>query len=123
MGFLHEGHLSLMRRAAAECDVVAATIFVNPLQFAAGEDLATYPRDLERDRALAEQSGIDVLFTPPVDEMYPAEVLTTVSVRPLSEGMEGSSRPSYFSGLATVVAKLFNIAGPCRAYFGGKVRH
>ena len=120
MGYLHEGHASLMRRAAAECDVVAATIFVNPLQFAAGEDLSTYPRDLERDSALATDAGVTHLVTPPVEEMYGREVLTTVSVAEVSEGLEGASRPTHFAGVATVVAKLFNIAGPCRAYFGEK---
>jgi pantoate--beta-alanine ligase len=120
MGYLHEGHVSLMRRAAAECDVVAATIFVNPLQFAAHEDLSTYPRDLERDSELASTAGVAHLFTPPLEEMYPDAVLTVVSVKEVSEGMEGASRPTHFDGVATVVAKLFNIAGPCRAYFGEK---
>ncbi len=123
MGYLHEGHASLMRRAAAECDVAAATIFVNPLQFAADEDLSTYPQDLERDRRLAEASGVRHLFVPPVSEMYPNgrdAVLTTVTVEGPSEGLEGASRPTHFSGVATVVAKLFNVAGACRAYFGEK---
>jgi pantoate--beta-alanine ligase len=120
MGYLHEGHASLMRQAAAECDVVAATIFVNPLQFGANEDLSTYPRDLERDRELAEANGVEFMFVPTVDEMYPAPVLTTVNVAEVSEGLEGGSRPTHFAGVATVVAKLFNIAGPCHAYFGEK---
>ena len=120
MGYLHEGHASLMRQAADECDVVAATIFVNPLQFGANEDLSTYPRDLDRDRALAEANGVEFLFVPPVEEMYPSKVLTTVNVSEVSEGLEGGSRPTHFAGVATVVAKLFNIAGPCRAYFGEK---
>jgi pantoate--beta-alanine ligase len=121
MGYLHDGHAALMRRAAAECDVVAATIFVNPLQFAANEDLSTYPRDLERDRALAEASGVEYLFVPTSDEMYPnGAVLTSIAVAEVSEGLEGASRPTHFAGVATVVAKLFNIAGPCRAYFGEK---
>ena len=121
MGYLHDGHASLMRKAAEECDVVAATIFVNPLQFGADEDLSKYPRDLERDSGLAVQAGVDLLFTPPGEEMYPGDgVLTTVSVAEVSEGMEGTSRPTHFAGVATVVAKLFNIAGPCRAYFGEK---
>lgn len=119
MGYLHDGHLSLMQAAARECDTVAATIFVNPLQFAAGEDLGAYPRDLERDCSLAS-SAAGFLFTPSVEEMYPGDVLTTVSVAGVSEGMEGASRPTHFAGVATVVAKLFNIAGPCRAYFGEK---
>lgn len=121
MGYLHDGHASLMGRAADECDVAAATIFVNPLQFGANEDLSTYPRDLERDAALAEANGIEYLFVPSTDEMYgDGDVLTTVNVARVSEGLEGASRPTHFAGVATVVAKLFNIAGPCRAYFGEK---
>ncbi len=120
MGYLHEGHTSLMRRAAAECDVVAATIFVNPLQFAPTEDLAAYPRDLPRDLALVEREGVAVLFVPPVDEMYPGRVLTEVRVADLGDRLEGASRPSHFAGVSTVVAKLFAIAGSCRAYFGEK---
>jgi pantoate--beta-alanine ligase len=123
MGYLHDGHASLMRRAAAECDVVAATIFVNPLQFSATEDLSTYPRDLDGDTALAEASGVAHLFTPSEREMYPSGrdgVLTTVHVEGPSQGLEGASRPTHFDGVATVVAKLFAIAGPCRAYFGEK---
>lgn len=120
MGYLHEGHASLIRAAAADCDVAAASIFVNPLQFAPGEDLATYPRDLERDTALAEASGVDVLFVPAVEEMYPQPVATTVSVAGLSATMEGASRPTHFAGVATVVAKLCNLFGPCRMYFGEK---
>ena len=120
MGFLHEGHVTLMRRARAECDVVAASIFVNPLQFGPSEDLAAYPRDLERDTRLSEDAGVDYLFTPPVGEMYPRPVLTTVSVREVGDGMEGASRPGHFDGVSTVVAKLFNVVGPCRAYFGEK---
>jgi pantoate--beta-alanine ligase len=123
MGYLHDGHASLMRRAAAECDVVAATIFVNPLQFAATEDLSTYPRDLDGDRRLAEASGVHHLFAPSEAEMYPEGrdgVLTTVHVAGPSEGLEGASRPTHFDGVATVVTKLFAIAGPCRAYFGEK---
>jgi pantoate--beta-alanine ligase len=120
MGYLHEGHASLMTRARHDTDVVMTTIFVNPLQFGAGEDLDKYPRDLDRDTALAERAGVDLLFTPPVEEMYPEPVLTTVSVAEISTAMEGASRPTHFAGVATVVAKLFNIAGPCRAYFGEK---
>ena len=120
MGSLHEGHLSLMRRAVAECDVAAATLFVNPLQFAPGEDLDRYPRDLEGDRSLAAGAGVQYLFAPRVEEMYPSEVLTRVSVARLSEGLEGAARPGHLDGVATVVAKLFAIAGPCRAYFGEK---
>lgn len=120
MGALHEGHLSLLRAAAADCDVVALTIFVNPLQFGVGEDLSAYPRPLERDLELAEAAGADVVFTPSTDEMYPEPTLTTVHVTQLTAGMEGASRPTHFDGVTTVVTKLFNIAGPCRAYFGEK---
>jgi pantoate--beta-alanine ligase len=120
MGALHEGHLSLLRTAAAECDVVALTIFVNPLQFGAGEDLSAYPRPLERDLELAEEAGADVVFTPSTDEMYSEPTLSTVHVNQLTLGMEGASRPTHFDGVTTVVTKLFNIAGPSRAYFGEK---
>jgi len=120
MGALHEGHLSLLRAAAADCDVVALTIFVNPLQFGAGEDLSAYPRPLDRDLELAEEVGADVVFTPSTDEMYPEPTLSTVHVDQLSLGMEGASRPTHFDGVTTVVTKLFNIAGPSRAYFGEK---
>jgi pantoate--beta-alanine ligase len=120
MGFLHEGHASLMRAARADTDVVVASIFVNPLQFGAGEDLDAYPRDLDRDTALAAAAGVDLLFAPAVEEMYPRPVLTTVAVAQLSEGLEGASRPTHFAGVATVVAKLLSIVGPCRAYFGAK---
>ena len=120
LGYLHEGHASLMRRARADTDVVVASIFVNPLQFGAGEDLDAYPRDLERDSRLAEAEGVDLLFVPAVDEMYPTPVLTTVSVAQVSEPLEGAARPEHFAGVATVVAKLFAIVGPCRTYFGEK---
>jgi len=120
MGALHEGHLSLLRAAANECDVVALTIFVNPLQFGAGEDLSAYPRPLERDLELAEGAGADVVFTPTTEEMYPEPTLTSVHVEQLTSGMEGVSRPTHFDGVTTVVTKLFNLAGTCRAYFGEK---
>ena len=120
MGFLHDGHVSLMRAARADTDVVVSSVFVNPLQFAAHEDLDDYPRDLDRDASLAAEAGIDVLFVPSVDEMYPEPVQTTVTVAGVSEGFEGASRPTHFAGVATVVAKLFSIVGPCRAYFGEK---
>jgi pantoate--beta-alanine ligase len=120
MGYLHDGHISLMREAKAETHLVVASIFVNPLQFGPGEDLEAYPRDLERDTALAEAAGVDVLFVPDGAEMYPTPVLTTVSVAGVSEPLEGASRPAHFAGVATVVAKLFAIVGPCRAYFGAK---
>jgi pantoate--beta-alanine ligase len=125
MGYLHEGHVSLMRAARTVTDVVVTSIFVNPLQFAAHEDLDDYPRDLERDATLAEGAGVDLLFVPSVREMYPDPVAggllaTTVSIAGVSEGMEGASRPTHFAGVATVVAKLFSIVGPCRAFFGEK---
>lgn len=120
MGFLHDGHVSLMRAAVAERDVVVTTIFVNPLQFAAGEDLTAYPRDPEGDAAKARDAGVAVIFSPDVSEMYPTEVLTTVTVDEVSAPMEGASRPTHFAGVATVVAKLFSIVGECRAYFGEK---
>lgn len=120
MGYLHEGHVSLMEVARRENGVVAASIFVNPLQFAANEDLAGYPRDLERDMAMSETVGVDYLFTPSVEEMYPRDVATAVSVASLGSNWEGASRPTHFDGMATVVAKLFNIIGPCRSYFGQK---
>jgi len=120
MGYLHDGHASLMQAARAETDVVVASIFVNPLQFGAGEDLEAYPRDLARDTDLAAAAGVDLLFTPSVEVMYPRPVLTTVSVAQVSEGLEGASRPTHFAGVATVVTKLFAVVGPCRAYFGAK---
>jgi pantoate--beta-alanine ligase len=120
MGFLHDGHVSLMHRARAETDVVAVSIFVNPLQFGAGEDLEAYPRDHEHDRRVAAAAGVDLLFVPGVDEMYPTPVLTTVSVEQVSERLEGAARPTHFGGVTTVVAKLFAIVGRCRAYFGEK---
>lgn len=120
MGALHEGHLSLVRRAAAECDAVVVTVFVNPLQFGPGEDLAAYPRRLDDDAALAEAAGASYVFAPSVEEMFPGGTLTTVHVALVSARREGASRPGHFDGVATVVAKLFAIAGPCRAYFGEK---
>ena len=120
MGYLHAGHASLMQAAGDVDDVVVASIFVNPLQFGAGEDLDAYPRDLARDTVLATEAGVDVLFTPSVEEMYPRPVLTMVSVAEVSERFEGATRPTHFAGVATVVAKLFAIVGPCRAYFGAK---
>jgi pantoate--beta-alanine ligase len=120
MGYLHDGHASLMRAARGETDVVVASVFVNPLQFGAGEDLDAYPRDLDRDTAVASAAGVDVLFVPSADEMYPRPMLTTVSVAEVSAPLEGAARPTHFAGVATVVAKLFSIVGPCRAYFGAK---
>lgn len=120
MGYLHDGHVSLMARSVADNDLTAVTIFVNPLQFAPTEDLAAYPRDLDGDTARCEAAGVGVLFTPSLEEMYPEPVLTTVSVAGITETMEGASRPAHFAGVATVVAKLFALAGACRAYFGEK---
>ena len=122
MGALHAGHTSLIDRSARECDVTAVTVFVNPLQFGPAEDLARYPRDLAADVAAAEAAGADVVFAPPVDEMYPsgAAPATRVEVGRLGDVLEGAVRPGHFSGVATVVAKLFAVAGPCRAYFGEK---
>ncbi len=120
MGYLHAGHAALMRQASAENDVAALTIFVNPLQFAADEDLGTYPRDPEGDVALAADSGVAHVFTPTLAEMYPQPVLTTVTVAAISERFEGTSRPEHFAGVATAVTKLFAITGAVRAYFGEK---
>ena len=123
MGALHDGHTSLIARARAECNVVAVSIFVNPLQFGDPEDIARYPRTLERDLLVSAESGADVAFVPSVAEMYPSwpdPPSTTVSVRGVSDGWEGASRPGHFDGVATVVAKLFTMAEPCRAYFGLK---
>lgn len=120
MGYLHDGHASLMRAARAAADVVVVSVFVNPLQFGAGEDLDAYPRDLARDAEVAERAGVDLLFVPTVEEMYPRPVLTTVSVAEVSAPLEGERRPTHFAGVATVVAKLFAVVGPCRAYFGAK---
>ena len=120
MGALHEGHLSLVRRARWECDTVVASIFVNPLQFAAGEDFAKYPRTFEEDCRLLELERVDVLFAPDAAEMYPNGSLTTVTVSEVGDRLDGASRPGHFTGVATVVAKLFHVVGPTRAYFGQK---
>jgi len=120
MGALHPGHLSLVEASIADNDVTMVTIFVNPLQFAAGEDLADYPRDLSGDLAICEEAGVDCVMVPSEAEMYPTRHETTVSVEPLGRVLEGRFRPSHFAGVATVVAKLFGIVGPCRAYFGVK---
>lgn len=120
MGYLHEGHLSLARHARAENDRVAATIFVNPTQFAPNEDLSTYPRALERDLAMLEQDNVDLVFTPTDEVMYPPDFQTEVHLARVTKPLEGSSRPTHFIGVATVVAKLFNIVQPTRAYFGQK---
>ena len=120
MGFLHEGHRSLMDAAVAANDVTIVSVFVNPLQFAPGEDLESYPRDLEHDTAVCADAGVDLVFIPSVDEMYPRRVETVVSVPAVAAPLEGAARPEHFAGVATVVAKLFSIVGRCRAYFGAK---
>lgn len=120
MGALHDGHLSLARRSRVERTTTALTIFVNPLQFGAGEDLASYPRHLERDLALCRAAGVDHVLAPSVEEVYPRPMLTTIHVAQLGETMEGAARPGHFDGMATVVVKLFALAGPCAAYFGEK---
>jgi pantoate--beta-alanine ligase len=118
MGAFHEGHLALLRAARAECDAVVVSLFVNPTQFAATEDLSRYPRDETRDAQLAEGEGVDVLFTPSVEEMYPEGYATWVDVE--ETGAEGAARPGHFRGVATVCLKLFNIVRPQVAYFGQK---
>ena len=120
MGYLHEGHCSLMRRARAECTLVVTTIFVNPTQFGPNEDFTRYPRDEERDLAICRAEGVDIVFAPSVEEMYPAGAETTVSVGSLSRILEGAARPGHFDGVATVVTKLFAIAQADRGYFGQK---
>ena len=120
MGFLHDGHLSLMRHARGESDIVVASIFVNPTQFGPNEDLARYPRDAGGDRGKCEAAGVDVLFMPTAAEMYPGKPSVFVTVEGLSEVLEGAVRPGHFRGVATVVAKLFHIVQPHRAYFGQK---
>ena len=120
MGALHGGHRSNIRRAAAECDVVAVTIFVNPLQFGPAEDFASYPRDLQRDCAQAEEAGADIVLAPSTLAIFPEEPLVTVRVKRLADVLEGALRPGHFDGVATVVAKLLAICGPCDAYFGEK---
>ena len=123
MGAFHEGHLELMRRARAENDVVVVSLFVNPAQFGPSEDLATYPRDEARDAAQAQELGVDILFAPPVAEVYPPGFATTVSVAGLTEVLDGDPQqrgPEHFHGVTTVVTKLFNMAQPDAAYFGQK---
>ncbi|HEX2891902.1 pantoate--beta-alanine ligase [Vineibacter terrae] len=120
MGFLHEGHLSLVRQAKQECGAAAATIFVNPTQFGPREDFSTYPRDMERDLALLRDLGTDLVFAPDVAEMYPPGYAIGVEVGGVTDVLEGAVRPGHFLGVATVVCKLFNITQPTRAYFGQK---
>jgi pantoate--beta-alanine ligase len=120
MGYLHEGHLALVRRARAENSLVVASIFVNPTQFGPYEDFDKYPRNPERDLAMLEKEGVDLVFMPSVAEMYPPQFDSWVEVGKVSERLEGATRPRHFRGVATVVAKLFNIVQPTRAYFGQK---
>jgi pantoate--beta-alanine ligase len=120
MGALHEGHLSLLRAARAECDTVIMSLFVNPAQFREGADLQSYPRDEERDLEFARVEGVDVVFAPSVDEMYPARYQTWVDVTELGSILEGQFRPGHFRGVATIVLKLFTVVRPTRAYFGQK---
>jgi pantoate--beta-alanine ligase len=120
MGALHEGHVTLMKRARAECDVVIASIFVNPTQFGPGEDFNRYPRDLGRDSTLAQQAGVDALFTPSPETIYPAGDRTVVEVGELGSRWEGERRQGHFRGVATVCSKLFQIVDPDRVYFGQK---
>jgi pantoate--beta-alanine ligase len=120
MGALHGGHLALFDAARKECDVVVVSIFVNPAQFGPGEDFEKYPRDEQRDVRVAEDAGIDLVFVPSAEEMYPAGFQTWVDVEQLAEGFEGAARAGHFRGVATVCVKLFNIVRPQRAYFGQK---
>lgn len=120
MGYFHEGHLSLMRQARQENDLVVVSLFVNPIQFGPKEDLQSYPRDLERDQKLAATVGVDILFLPSDAAVYPEGYQTYVEVKEVSQGLCGSSRPEHFKGVATIVLKLFNLVTPDRAYFGAK---
>lgn len=120
MGALHEGHMSLMEAARKECDKVVASVFVNPLQFGPDEDYDNYPRDLERDAGIAESKGVDVVFHPSVEEMYPENYNTYVVMETLTDTLCGASRPGHFRGVCTVVNKLFNIVQPDKAFFGQK---
>jgi len=120
MGFLHEGHLSLVKRAREENDIVVVSIFVNPTQFGPNEDYESYPRDFERDVKLLKELNVDVVFHPPVEEMYPKDFSTYVEETKLSRYLCGKSRPGHFRGVCTIVTKLFNIVHPTRAYFGQK---
>jgi pantoate--beta-alanine ligase len=120
MGFFHDGHLSLMRAARAGNETVVVSLFVNPSQFGPGEDLASYPRDEERDLRLAEAQGVDIVFAPAVEEVYPAGFATSVEVDGLTGPLDGASRPGHFKGVTTIVTKLFNMARPDVAYFGQK---
>jgi pantoate--beta-alanine ligase len=120
MGALHAGHVALFRAACDECDVVVASLFVNPAQFAEPADLASYPRDLEHDEQVAAEAGVDLLFVPAADELYPPGFATWIDPAGAAEGLEGAHRPGHFRGVATVCVKLFSIVRPQRAYFGRK---
>ena len=120
MGFFHDGHLSLMRAARTANETVVVSLFVNPAQFGPNEDLEAYPRDEARDLQLAEAAGVDIVFAPPVEEVYPAGFDTTVEVGGLTEPLDGAARPGHFKGVTTVVTKLLNMVGPDAAYFGQK---
>jgi pantoate--beta-alanine ligase len=120
MGALHEGHAALFRAARAECDVLVASVFVNPAQFPDGADFSAYPRDLEADASTAHADGVDVLFAPSAEEMYPASFATWIDPAGAADGLEGAHRPGHFRGVATVCVKLFNIVKPQRAWFGRK---
>lgn len=120
MGYLHEGHLSLIKKAKEQNDFVVVSVFVNPTQFGAGEDYETYPREIERDSNLAKSVGADIVFNPSVEEMYPEGYQTDVEVQKITKMLCGASRPGHFKGVTTVVCKLFHIVNPDRAYFGQK---
>ncbi|MDH3752636.1 MAG: pantoate--beta-alanine ligase [Acidimicrobiia bacterium] len=120
MGFLHAGHRSLIERSVAQTDFTVVSVFVNPLQFAPTEDFSSYPRDLVADVSVIRDAGADLVFVPSVAEMYPEPITSVVRVQDVSSGLESISRPTHFEGVSTVVAKLFNIIGPCRAFFGEK---
>lgn len=120
MGYFHQGHLSLMHRAKKDCDIVVVSLYVNPIQFSPQEDFTFYPRDFERDKRLAEKVGIDYLFSPSDEEMYPSEHLTHVQVEKITDKLCGAHRPGHFRGVTTVCAKLFNLVQPHKAYFGQK---
>lgn len=120
MGFLHEGHQSLIKKAASDNDRVVVSIFVNPTQFAAGEDLDTYPRDLVQDQIKCQEAGADLIFAPDVSELYPSGFNTYVTTSGVSDLLEGKSRPTHFRGVTTIVTKLFNLVQPTKAYFGQK---
>jgi pantoate--beta-alanine ligase len=120
MGYLHEGHLALVKQARIENSAVIVSIYINPTQFSPREDLSAYPRDLNRDLELLQEEGVDIVFVPSDDKMYPPEFSSRVDVENVTERLEGASRPGHFRGVATVVAKLFNIVQPTKAYFGQK---